>query len=415
MKSGEFIKSLAISLLAALSGIACNSGSSGDPVPASAAVLSSPAVNLASPPVGSNVMPVTVNGSLCGGGGAFYNDICVSVTICKQGTSNCQTVDNILLDTGSYGLRVFNQAFSVPLDPVTDGSGHPLANCVGFLDGSADWGPVKWADLVLGGESPVTVPIQVIDSTFGTVPGSCGIPETDPGQAGFNGILGVGQFVYDCGSGCVTDPTVGRYFSCTGSTCSGTVVPLAQQVQNPVTSLGVDNNGVILELPSVPATSASSAGGVLVLGIGTQSNNMPSGVTTFPADSTTGNFQTIFNGHTYSSSFIDSGSNGLFFPVNGLIANCSGPYNAWLCPASETLLTATNRGTAGSPSGVVHFEIGNYINLANSGGSAFENIGGDDGSSTQFDWGLPFFFGKKVYVGIKGKASVLGTGPYWAY
>ncbi len=150
------------------------------------------------PAPGINTMPVTVNGSLCSAN-SYPNKPCVSVTICSPGTATCQTIDDILLDTGSTGLRLFKQVITVPLTQTSVG-GSQLATCVQFADGSADWGPVKLADVVLGGEPAVTVPIHVIDAAFGTVPSFCGVPETTPSAAGFNGILGVGLFVEDCGS-----------------------------------------------------------------------------------------------------------------------------------------------------------------------------------------------------------------------
>ncbi len=79
----------------------------------------------------------------------------------------------------------------------------------------------------------------------------------------------------------------------------------------------VDNNGVIVQLPSIPLGGSPSVNGSLILGIGTQSNNQPSGVTTFPANQSA-EFTTTFNGTSYRSSFIDSGSNGLFFPSTSL-------------------------------------------------------------------------------------------------
>ncbi len=54
----------------------------------------------------ANVMPVTVDGALCSPG-SYLNKACVSVTVCNPDLSVCQTVNDILLDTGSYGLRVF--------------------------------------------------------------------------------------------------------------------------------------------------------------------------------------------------------------------------------------------------------------------------------------------------------------------
>src|SRR5208337_839049 len=168
----------------------------------------------------------------------------------------CVTINSILLDTGSYGLRIFKQALgsSVSLTQVTSGSGS-LAECVQYADNTSDWGPVKTASVILGNEPAVQVPIQVIDSTFSAIPSSCGpsggyTPVQSPSQAGFNGILGVGPFIYDCGTTCVTS-SVGQYYTCSGSNCSGTIVLLTNQVQNPVAALPNDNTGLIVQLPGV--------------------------------------------------------------------------------------------------------------------------------------------------------------------
>ena len=129
-------------------------------------------------PAANNVLLVTVNGSLCSNN-SFLNKACVSVTVCTPGTATCQTINDIVLDTGSFGLRIFKQALNVPLAQVSSGSGS-LAECIQFADGSSDWGPVQTASVILGNEPAVQVPIQVIDSTFGTVPSQCGIPHQSP-------------------------------------------------------------------------------------------------------------------------------------------------------------------------------------------------------------------------------------------
>ena len=359
-------------------------------------------------PAGNNVLAITVNGP--GLNNSYPNEPCVSVTICTPGTTTCQTINDILLDTGDQGLRIFKQALNVSLEQVTVGSGS-LAECIQYADGSANWGSVQMASVILGNEPAVQVPIQVIDSTFGTVPSVCGTPDPSPSAAGYNGILGVGLFAQDCGSGCTNGANNGIYYSCSGSNCSGTAVALASQVQNPVGLLPKDNNGVILQLPSVPVGGSPSVSGSLVLGIGTQSNNGPSGVTAYTADQL-GEFTTTFNG-TASSSFIDSGSNGLFFSASPIqLPPCSVPNSGWYCPSSTASLSATNKGASGSPSGAVSFQIGNFDSLINSSNNVFADIGGSNG---EFDWGLPFFFGRNVFVGLEGKGSTLGTGPYWAY
>ncbi|HEY8270190.1 MAG TPA: DUF3443 family protein, partial [Pseudobdellovibrionaceae bacterium] len=158
----------------------------------------------------ANVMKLTV-------GCSYINQPCVSVTICEPGTSNCQTIDKILLDTGSYGLRVFSSLVNINLPQKTI-SGGDLAECISYADGSSNWGPIKTADVVLGSLKAPGIPIQTIDSTYATLPSDCTKPDTNPSTAGYNGILGVGIFTEDCGAGCATVQNNRIYFACNIST-----------------------------------------------------------------------------------------------------------------------------------------------------------------------------------------------------
>jgi hypothetical protein len=378
-------------------------------------VVSSPSIT------GINVLPITVNGSLCSASTSvdYPNKPCVSITVCTPGTSgtgNCQNISDILLDTGSWGLRIYKSALSAPLAasliPVTVSS-IPVAECAEFGGGTSLWGPVQLADVTLGTEIAPSVPIQVIDSTFGTVPGACGTPDASPSAAGFTGILGVGVFAQDCGSPCTSHANNGMYYSCSGLICTGTTIPLLSQVQNPVVSLPTDSNGLMVQLPSIPSGGATAANGYLVLGIGSQSNNIPTGVKTYPTNSISEFITTLTGTTTSYPSFIDSGSNGLFFqPLSASqLPTCSG----WFCPSTTQNLSATNTGSTGSPSGLVSFQIANANLLFYTGNNAFNDLGAY--LPGNFDWGLPFFYGRTEYVwiGIEGQTSTLGAGPYWAY
>jgi hypothetical protein len=63
----------------------------------------------------------------------------------------------------------------------------------------------------------------------------------------------------------------------------------------------------------------------------------------------------------------------------------------------------------------VPFQIDSFLGFAGSSNRASAEIGGNSIPSGGFDWGLPFFFGRSVYVGLEGTASSLGAGPYLAY
>ncbi|HTT72046.1 MAG TPA: DUF3443 domain-containing protein [Anaeromyxobacteraceae bacterium] len=363
-----------------------------------------------SAPSAPNVLPVSVNGSLCAAG-SYPNKPCVSVTVCDPTGSTCQTIDDILLDTGSSGLRLFKSVVTVPLTPVTV-TGGTLAQCTQYADGTSQWGPVEMASVGLGGEPLVLVPIQIADASFGTPPAACASAQAGPADGGYNGILGLGPFAQDCGSACAAEADVGIYYACTGATCSGTTVALAAQVENPVALLPVDHNGLAVELPSVPPGGALSVEGQLVLGIGTRTNNAAAGVTPYPVDET-GEFTTTLAGANYRA-FLDTGSNGLFFgsPTTAL-PECASPDNGWYCPSTTETFSAVNAGATGSPTGTVTFEIGDFEALVSSNNNAFPDLGGT--GDTSFDWGLPFHLGRKVYVGLEGESSPLGTGPLFAY
>ncbi|MBV9072959.1 MAG: DUF3443 family protein, partial [Acidobacteria bacterium] len=378
----------------------------------------------------------------------------ISVQICAPGsTTNCQTLDHVQVDTGSQGLRVaseiVNSTLMASLQQQTS-AGNPVSECVSFGDMSFIWGPVMaGVDIHIGGEVAKNVPIQL---TSGAAPpaaaANAGCPATQTGQIvtakdlGANAILGLGLFRQDCGGGCALSGSgnSGMYIGCSGATCNVIAEPTTAQLQNPVWMFPQDNNGVVLQLPAISASGQQSVqNGLLIFGIGTQSNNAIGSATALQPDVSTGNFGAQFNNVTYNdfnppntlghgSSFIDSGSNGLFFLDSQTLVNSgfpipdcssSGGLQGFYCPATaQTInvnLFAENSSTGtivGSPR-AVSFSIQSAQTLFNSGNTAFNDVGGP--SPNSFDFGLPFFFGKTIFFGIEGQTTPLGTGPIYGF
>jgi hypothetical protein len=292
-----------------------------------------------------------------------------------------------------------------------DAQGRPLGECAFFADGGTSWGSVQSADVVLGGAPAVRVPIQVITPTFGGQSVSSNpcndTVDSNPDDVNFNGILGIGLFRQDCGSPCAGDRNNTLYFSCEAGACAGTVVPLADQVQNPVWLLPSGNNGVVISLPNVPPSGAPSVMGSLILGIDPAANTAPPAVV-LPTGAD-GFVTTIYKGRIFTQSIIDSGSNGLFFPDASLVG-CAMPLDPFYCPTNPVDLSATLSSSRGQA--VVPFQVANTQSLVNTRNSTFNNLGGNFAT---FDWGLPFFLGRTVFVGIEEQDSSLGTGPFFAF
>jgi hypothetical protein len=128
------------------------------------------------------------------------NEAFVAVTVCVPGSSNCQTIENVEVDTGSEGLRLLSGQVSLSLPAVADTSGNALQECVSFADLSYVWGPVVSADIQMAGEKATSVPIQIVSASPAfPVPSNCisGAGATDDNTIaalGANGILGLGVF-----------------------------------------------------------------------------------------------------------------------------------------------------------------------------------------------------------------------------
>lgn len=330
----------------------------------------------------------------------------VDVTICAPGSTDCRTIGYVLVDTASYGLRIVSSALGTTptLPNATDGGGNPLFECVAFVSGYM-WGNVRLADVKLGGLTASSLPIQIVaDPAAPAVPGGCSSYGADMGlvrRLGANGILGIGPFIED----------LGDYYTCSGSTCTLQAVAASGQVSNPVAALPTDDNGALLDMPDVPLNfGASTVTGSLILGIGTRINNALGSATVFDLNFAA-NLQTDYGSGTIAA-FVDSGSNGLFFD-DATIAQCT---SGWFCPPSPVSRNATIRSASGGVQAPISFSIANATNLFITGNTAFKDLGAPwGGLPSRFDWGMPFFYGRRVYFGIYGKTAPGGTTPYVAF
>jgi hypothetical protein len=152
-----FCLSIAAALLAGCGGGGGGGGGGSDDAPSTSTAPNVQAIVVDSGPM--------VNGRPMG----TVNTPYVTVTVCLPGsTSQCRTVDHVLLDTGSYGLRLAASALNqLVLPPVTRGDGTAIAECAQFVDGYS-WGSVRQADVRIAGEIARGISIHVL--------GDAGVP-----------------------------------------------------------------------------------------------------------------------------------------------------------------------------------------------------------------------------------------------
>jgi hypothetical protein len=417
-------------LIAALALTACGGGGGGGGTTAnSSSTTQSPAspatpASTSTPTLASNQQLITISQPIFNNA---PNVPMTSVTICVHGTTNCQTINNILVDTGSSGLRLQASALNSTLAavaPATATGGGSLAECAEFGSGYT-WGSVRMLDVQLASETASNIPVQIAGDSVGPLPTSncSGTSDLDTQTSmGANGILGVGTLGEDCPACTSSTATTPSYYACTSSStaCTPVLTPLASQVVNPVKHLPTDNNGVVLQFPAV-ATTEPTIFGTLTFGIGTQSNNQLGSAKIFTTQAGTHFFTSNVNGTSTPFTIVDSGSNGYFLPDTGF-ALCIG--SNWFCPSSTELMTAFLQGVSGTNE-TINFDIVNETTLRLTGDPVQNSLGADSTSGTPLtatfgtgqlvDLGMPFFFGRTVYTAIQGQSTPGGNGPYVAF
>lgn len=387
---------------------------------------------------GNNVMPVAINAGLSN----IANRMYASVTLCAPGTTHCITLDNILVDTGSAGLRLMASTDLTGLGLAPPSGFSSLQNCVHFLDNSSAWGSVKVADVHLGNMVASSLPIQLINDPGVTAASPCSgtaltsaksSVSNDHHALNANGILGIGIYTEDCGSSCASNSSNTSYYTCNSINCTSTAVATTLQIQNPIPHFPSDNNGVVVVLPAVGTAGVTQVNGSLLFGVGTQTNNQLGNstllqtsifnsfnITTSLTSATPSGVATITNLTTMPGSFLDTGSNGLYFGT-AVMQTCT-ISSFFYCPpsASPVTISATLRGNNGVNKSF-SFVAANAEDQFNSPNFALPALTGVGSNNTDFDWGLPFYYGRTVFLGIEGQRASTGvgnatvTGPFYAF
>jgi hypothetical protein len=353
------------------------------------------------------VLPITVGAT---------NKFLVSLTVCVPDSNVCQTVDKIMVDTGSIGLRIHASVLAALQGqlPTSQQSGQVIAQCATFGN-FYTWGSFRTADVTFGARKASALPFQVYDdpalpevsaTSCGAQVG--GLLHALPAAVQFNGVLGIRGARLD---------RLGSYLTCqtSGSNCTATELSDSQLLPNPVIALPQDSNGYQIVMPSIPDGGSAQVSGALILGLNTQSNNsFPQTVGNAPqmlALDSQQRFALYLDGVSYGA-LMDSGTSINTLPtVNAPTCGASAPLG--YCPSS-TVMQPIQLAAASKPSVVfgTSLSIENWLTLLATNLPTINNIASKTPSTVmangvQAILGAPFFYGRRISIGISGQSVQL--------
>jgi len=261
----------------------------------------------------NNVVPLVVDS---GYNGNAVNGAFITIQVCQPGTNNCQTLDHVLVDSGSTGLHIDSSQLTLANLPAITYNNNPLFLCStyggGGGSGYASFGSLVSADIKIGGEVARNVPLTLVSNNQ-IIPSNCshGLPFLNVYSLnGEKALMGVGP---------INTPNSLAYpsvYTCNNNNCknleSGATIstPLDENI---VSTFTTDNNGVIFKLPKIESATNTPLIGTLTFGINTQADNLASQFVNVlladpsQTDANSGNFITNV-GTEQTQSLFDSGT-----------------------------------------------------------------------------------------------------------
>ncbi|HZU50962.1 MAG TPA: DUF3443 family protein, partial [Sphingomicrobium sp.] len=163
----------------------------------------------------------------------------------------------------------------------------------------------------------------------------------------------------------------------------------------------------------------------VIFGIGTQPDNALTATNVLPLTNSSsqlgpGVLTVSFDGEQLTESFLDSGSDDYYFVDASLPACTQADYSPFYCPSAPSALSPTLIGTNGATASGA-FTLYSPLDVSNNA-TAAPGLGVNPTLITPplpfadtFDFGIPFFFGRTVYVAIEGRSAGRMAGPYFAF
>ncbi len=364
-----------------------------------------------------NIVPVEVR-QLCRS--SKCNKLFVEVTVCNA-AQQCRTVPNVLVDTGSPGLRLRRDALGgLDLDAVRTLDQRPLGNWSHFGAGEL-WGTLHWAQVRIGHLATTeAIPIELFDrpSPEEILPdGYGGVDMRDKlNRAAGNGILGIsshrrspeGYFVFVASGG-------------TGGSDDWVPVRLDKSLKlaNPIVHFPAPyDNGSVISLPEVNwRRGQRAAQGWLGFGLGAPTAALfPAGSRVIAHEFDEHHRIPVTLAKRHVDVMVDSGTNVLALDLEHLGLARHRLFEHCYDPAVLTPIALAVRSAAGEvklarplyvgPADNVHKMFRGYAVLptialwpdprkvVNARKKKKENV-----------LGLPFFFSRTVATGLQGTVN----------